>query len=607
MVGLPQLSSDYIDRHDYAMLFESRLYDQSNFMSYLFVDPVRIIKAIRFGDVRQAFCEIERYSKNFYLAGYFSYELGYFFEQGIFKEKVCSRMPLIHLGVFDRRFYFNHKTGENNMNMPGLFSQVAPKESFYIQNLKLDINSEEYRGKIMRIKEYIRKGDTYQVNFTSRYNFGFLGSAFQLYCGLCSRQHVQYSAFCKFKNSYIISLSPELFLRKDGKNIYSQPMKGTIKRGRDAKEDAKNVLRLKTSLKDKAENLMIVDLVRNDLGRVCEVNSVKVSERFKIRKYETLFQMTSQINGKLRKGLTYFDIFKNIFPGGSVTGAPKIRTMQIIRKLEKSSRGVYCGALGFILKGKEAVFNLPIRTVCISGKRGQMGVGSGIVYDSSAFNEFKECELKARFLSGLCREFSLIETIGWERGFKFLKEHLERLKKSAEYFGFAFDSFTITSRLRKAERGLIKGRYYRIRLLLTKAGNLKIESKVIKLDQEAKYVAISGYKVNPNNIFLYHKTTNRDFYNNEFLRYKSLGYFDVIFLNTKEEVTEGAISNIVIEKNGRLYTPKLSCGLLPGLYREYLLRTDKVREKTITLPDLLAADRISLCNSVRGMTNVILA
>ncbi|MBM3244149.1 MAG: hypothetical protein FJZ12_04895, partial [Candidatus Omnitrophica bacterium] len=278
MVGLPQLSSDYIDRHDYAMLFESRLYDQSNFMSYLFVDPVRIIKAIRFGDVRQAFCEIERYSKNFYLAGYFSYELGYFFEQGIFKEKVCSRMPLIHLGVFDRRFYFNHKTGENNMNMPGLFSQVAPKESFYIQNLKLDINSEEYRGKIMRIKEYIRKGDTYQVNFTSRYNFGFLGSAFQLYCGLCSRQHVQYSAFCKFKNSYIISLSPELFLRKDGKNIYSQPMKGTIKRGRDAKEDAKNVLRLKTSLKDKAENLMIVDLVRNDLGRVCEVNSVKVSE-----------------------------------------------------------------------------------------------------------------------------------------------------------------------------------------------------------------------------------------------------------------------------------------------------------------------------------------
>ncbi|MBM3243293.1 MAG: aminodeoxychorismate synthase, component I, partial [Candidatus Omnitrophica bacterium] len=331
------------------------------------------------------------------------------------------------------------------------------------------------------------------------------------------------------------------------------------------------------------------------------------SERFKIRKYETLFQMTSQINGKLRKGLTYFDIFKNIFPGGSVTGAPKIRTMQIIRKLEKSSRGVYCGALGFILKGKEAVFNLPIRTVCISGKRGQMGVGSGIVYDSSAFNEFKECELKARFLSGLCREFSLIETIGWERGFKFLKEHLERLKKSAEYFGFAFDSFTIANRLRKAERGLIKGKYYRIRLLLTKSGNLKIESKVIKLDQEAKYVAISGYKVNPNNIFLYHKTTNRDFYNNEFLRYKSLGYFDVIFLNTKEEVTEGAISNIVIEKNGRFYTPKLSCGLLPGLYREYLLRTDKVREKTITLPDLLAADRISLCNSVRGMTNVILA
>ena len=242
---------------------------------------------------------------------------------------------------------------------------------------------------------------------------------------------MQYGAFCKFKDHLVVSLSPELFFKRDGDKIISIPMKGTIKRGRDAQEDRENIIQLKGSLKDRAENLMIVDLIRDDLGRVSKGNSIKISELLKVRKYDTLFQMTSQVSGTLKKGIAYTDIFRSIFPGGSVTGVPKKKTIEIIKGLEPSLRGVYCGALGFIAKKNEAVFNLPIRTVSIFGNNAQMGVGSGIVYDSSPIKEFKECSLKADFLTKANYNFKLIETILWDSGFKFLREHLNRIRASA--------------------------------------------------------------------------------------------------------------------------------------------------------------------------------
>jgi len=604
MVMLPGLNSGYINKQDYCMLFETKLCDSRNFMSYLFVNPIEIIKAESFKDIKQAFCNIEKYSKKFYLAGYFAYELGYYFERGAFKKSGHHKIPLIHLAVFDKRLYFNHKTGETNMNMPGLFSQANSGEEFYIRGLKLNITPGEYRNKVSKIKEYIKRGDTYQVNLTAKYNFAFLGSAFKLYNALGKRQRVQYGAFCKFKDNYVISLSPELFFRREGDKIYSQPMKGTIQRGVDAKEDRDNMIKLKSSLKNKAENLMIIDLVRNDLGRISRVDSIKVSEPFKIRKYETLLQMTSQVNGILKKEITYPDIFKNIFPGGSVIGAPKIRTMQIIKELEASPRGVYCGALGFISKGKEAAFNLPIRTISISGDEGEMGIGSGIVYDSSAGSELKECELKGRFLAGLCNRFSLIETIAWNNNFKFLKEHIIRMKASAEYFGFSFNTGDIRNELNKLEDKFTRGKKYRIRLLLRKNGCLDNEFSEIKESPGVRYAAISNYRITPENIFLYHKTTNRVLYDREYSHYNRLGYFDVIFLNIKDEITEGAISNIIIEKDSRLYTPSLSSGVLAGIYRGSLLKKGKVQEKIIFLQELLDAERIFLCNSVRGLTQV---
>lgn len=605
MVMLPELNNVYVNKHDYLMLFETKLCDSRNFMSYLFVDPVKIIKVYSLKDVQQAFCEIDKYSRKFYLAGYFSYELGYYFERGSFKEREHFETPLIHLGVFDRRFYFNHTTGETDMDIPGLFCKNIPERNFYIRRLRLNITPEEYRDKVLKIKEYIRKGDTYQVNLTAKYNFDFYGSAFNFYSELGKRQHVQYSAFCKLKDNFIISLSPELFFKREGLKIYSQPMKGTIKRGKNIKEDRENIIKLRESLKNKAENLMIVDLVRNDLGRVSKTNSVKVTEPFKVRKYETLLQMTSQVNGVLKKNIGYFDIFKNVFPGGSVTGAPKIRTMQIIKELEPYPRGVYCGALGFIAEGKRAVFNLPIRTISIFGHKAEMGIGSGIVYDSSADNEFRECKLKASFLTGIGNDFRLIETIAWANGFKFLKEHLSRMRKSAKYFGFPCRFTAMRYALKKAAHKLTKGKRYRVRLLLDKTGCLGVECLKMKGENKVKYAAISKYKIDPQNLFLYHKTTNRYLYEREYLRYKALGYFDVIFLNTKGEVAEGAISNVIIERNGKLYTPPISSGLLAGIYRKDLLIKGRVTEKIIYLHELLTAKKVFLCNSVRGMVEVL--
>jgi para-aminobenzoate synthetase/4-amino-4-deoxychorismate lyase len=601
---LPAISEKYIKRRDYFLLFETKLCDSHNYISYLFVDPVKVIKVKSFQGVERAFRKIEQCSKKFYLAGYFAYELGYYFEKGLFKKEDYYSSPLMHLAVFKKRFYFNHQTGETNIDLQGIFLNENPKENFSLHNLKLNITPKDYRNKILKIKDYIRKGDTYQVNFTAKYNFDFLGSALSFYSELANRQRVQYSAFCKFGPQHIISLSPELFLKRDGLKIYSQPMKGTIARGMNVGEDKENIARLKASLKNRAENLMIVDLVRNDLGRISKTGSVKVVQPFKVRKYETIFQMTSEVKGILKNDVTYFDIFKNIFPGGSVTGAPKVSTMQIIRQLEKAPRGVYCGAVGFISPDKKAVFNLPIRTISIVKNKGEMGVGGGIVYDSLPKDELSECKLKAKFLTNRYNDFKLIETLLWDKEYKFTKEHLKRLGRSAEYFDFNHNLASIYGKLKKIAKGFIRGRRYKIRLLLDREGKLESECFEISSEEGVKYAVISKHKIDPDNLFLYHKTTNRAIYDAEYSRYAAQGYFDVIFLNTKGEFTEGSISNLIIQKKNRLYTPPVSSGLLAGIYRDYLIRKRVIKEQVISKNDFIGADRVFLCNSVRGLVEV---
>lgn len=605
--ALPAIGEDYINTHGYACLFETVSPDAENYTSYIFKDPVDIIKVTRPSGIRSAFEKIEKYSQKYYLAGYFSYELGYFLEPDLFSGAGNYRFPLIQLCVFDKVVSFNHRTGEISGDSKGIFRNDGVNAGFTVSGLNFNLDRRAYAEKIRKIKKYIVSGQTYQVNFTGRYNFRFSGSALSFYGELKNAQRVAYSAFCKFKDEYIISLSPELFLRREGDRIYSRPMKGTLKRGFDSSQDEKRADELKNSLKDRAENIMVVDLIRNDLGRISKEGSVRVKDAFRIEKYDTLFQMTSTVESRLRKGVSYFEIIKSLFPGGSVTGAPKIRTMQIIKELEKNERGVYCGALGIISPCRRSVFNLPIRTVCLKSHKGVMGVGSGIVIDSDPGREFAECLLKAKFLKEEYKEFKLLETILWDRGYRFLKEHLSRLKDSADYFDFSFPKGVISGRLAELEDKLSSGHKYKVRLLLGRSGGVELKGSLLEEGRGASrslYAAISKKRVNRDNVFLYHKTTNRALYDSEYARYALKGCYDVLFLNESGEVTEGAISNIVVEKKGRFFTPALSCGLLPGIYRNYLIRSGKLEERIIGLKELLGADRVLLCNSVRGIKEV---
>lgn len=603
---LPELNHDFIGKRDCFMLFETSLFDESNSKSYIFIEPIDVIKVNRFRDVRRAFEKIEAYSNKYYLAGYFSYELGYYFEKDSFKQRGSFAYPLINLCVFKEVRSFDHSTGRLSSNLPGLFAVNPRNPVFRIGGLKFNLDKREYLRKISRIKGHILNGDTYQVNFTGKYLFDFSGDAFSLYHDLRERQNVPYGAFCKFGDEYVLSLSPELFFRRDGGAIFSKPMKGTTERGKNLYEDRGKIADLKKSAKEAAGNLMIVDLIRNDLGKISETGSVRVSSLFEVERYDTLFQMTSTVRSALKSGITYFDIFRSLFPGGSVTGAPKIRTMQIIGGLEEHDRGIYCGALGIIFPGGKAVFNLPIRTISIKGGKGEMGVGGGITVDSDPEEEYQECLLKAKFLTGRYKPFSLLETILWNGVYRFLPEHLKRMRDSARYFGFGFDRGRIIDHLKNMQKKFKKTSSYRIRLLLAKEGDITVESSEIEgnVEDGPKLVAISGVRTDTGDLFLYHKTTNRDLYDAEYKRCRAKGYFDVIFLNNRGEVTEGAISNVIIRKGGKFYTPPLSSGILPGIFRGHLLKTRRVKEKVILPVDLLKADKVFLCNSVRGLVEV---
>ncbi|MBP1711712.1 MAG: para-aminobenzoate synthase, subunit, partial [Deltaproteobacteria bacterium] len=361
--------------------------------------------------------------------------------------------------------------------------------------------------------------------------------------------------------------------------------------------------------KNQSENVMIVDLLRNDLGRICLPGSVKVKKLFEVEKYETLLQMTSTVTGRLRPQIKISDMIKSLFPCGSVTGAPKIRSMKIISELERGPRNIYTGAIGYFAPDGQAVFNVAIRTIDLRRQssyqyQARMGVGGGIVYDSRPKDEFEECRLKGKFLTGTMPEFALIETMLLENGkIKYLSSHLRRLKKSARYFSIACSVDKIKTAL-SAYAAKLSGSI-RLRLLLKPDGDILIQHQpAASLSASSLFIAVSERKTNSGDPFLYHKTTHRKLYDEEFKRYSARGYFDVVFQNEKDEITEGAISNIFILKKGRWYTPPLSCGLLNGIARQVMIRKLNAIEKILYLKDLKSADQIVLTNSVRGANTV---
>lgn len=592
--------------------------DKENRHSFLFTEPVAVVTASDYGEIKPCFEKIEKFiEQGYFAAGFASYEAGYAFEKIAGRPKNFD-FPLLWFGIFEKPEVFDCR--ENKVDEKILFKSRgllhrSPRRpprndrGFKISNQRFNVSAANYCCKIERIKKFIEAGHTYQVNFTLKNKFNFAGSPFRLYFDLKEKQKTAYSALIKFGAYFILSFSPELFFKLKGRKMAVRPMKGTMGRGRFLAEDEKFREHLKNCPKNLSENLMIVDLLRNDLGRISEYGSVRVKNLFKIEKYETLFQMTSLIESRLRPGISYYEIFKNIFPSGSVTGAPKIRTMEIIRELEKEPRKIYTGAIGFISPGRKAVFNVAIRTILLDLKnsRAELGLGGGIVYDSKPLAEYAECQLKAKFLkSAAPNDFRLIETMRWEpkAGIRLFDLHLKRLKDSAAYFDFCFDEKFILKKVREKIKKLDKKNLWRVRLLLSSDGRVDLFTEKLEKIKEPMPIIFSKLKTNSEDIFFYHKTTQRRLYERELARARQAGYFDVIFTNQKNEVTEGAISNIFIKKNGRLWTPPISCGLLNGVFRQDLLGRRQVGEKVLYPEDLREAEEIFLTNAVLGVTKV---
>lgn len=603
-----------------ALLLETTRRDDDNFRSYLFLDPVAVIQCHNLNQVEASLAEIDRALKQgYYAAGFLAYEAGYAFEQRL-HYPAATALPLLWFGIYESPIIYNHRLQafENGaqeiarilQQIPVQKNMVSPGE---IPDVYFNLSEKEYQDAITRIKEYIAAGDTYQVNFTFKLKFQWPYSPTDLYCRLRDNQRVGYAALLSLPDHAILSFSPELFFRRDENRITLKPMKGTAKRGRTLAEDEHQQEWLKNSAKNRAENLMIVDLLRNDVGRIAQTGAVHVPRFFEIERYETVQQATSTITAELKPEITVPELMRCLFPSGSITGAPKIRTMQIIHELEKEPRGIYTGSLGFFSPQRRAVFNVAIRTVKLDKQTGaaEMGIGSGVVWDSDSNAEYHECLLKARFLTENAGEFKLIETMRWDHagGWFLLSGHLQRLENSANYFDFHFDREEILRRLDEyAVRLSREPASYRVRLTLDREGGLVIEHAPLANLHEPVRVRLAKTRTDSQDRFLFHKTTRRELYDRQLKTAEAEGFFDMIFCNERGEITEGCRSNIIIKKNGRYFTPPLECGVLPGVYRAHLFasRQFNLEEKILLPQELERAEEILLCNAVRGLVKAVL-
>ncbi|MGL4674383.1 MAG: chorismate-binding protein, partial [Wohlfahrtiimonas sp.] len=446
-------------------------------------------------------------------------------------------------------------------------------------------------------------------NFTTKFNFDCVGSDLSLYQALRARQKVEFGVFLKFPEHSVLSISPELFFRKIGNYIESKPMKGTFPRAKDPIEDQAIVDFMRQDEKTLSENVMIVDLIRNDISRITKPGSVAVKNLFEIQSYETVHQMISTVTGKVDEKISVEEIFTNLFPCGSITGAPKISTMKIIEQIEKAPRGIYTGAIGYITPENDMCFNVPIRTAILQ-KDGsaELGVGGGIIHGSVCEDEYNECILKAKFLT-LVQKYQLIESMLWDtKAQKILRldQHIARLTESAQALNFQLDIVELTQKLNDFVKLHIQ-QDSKIRMLLHRDGQLEISHSIIEApNDDVKFIMLSDHKIDANNILLKYKTTERSLYEAEFKKAANQNCYDVLFMNTQDEITECSRHNIFIEKDGQWFTPPLESGLLGGVKRAELIEElqEKCTVKSLTLSDIQNADRIFVTNSVRGLVEV---
>ncbi|SMQ85949.1 para-aminobenzoate synthetase / 4-amino-4-deoxychorismate lyase [Devosia lucknowensis] len=568
----------------------------------LFTAPREVLVAHTADQAHAALARLEAAGREgLWAAGYLAYELGFLFEERLARLlPPRSEMPLLWLGLYDAPRQLSGQDVDRLLSgaPEGRAAAVAP-----------DLDFDAYRAAFDRVEALIAAGDTYQVNLTLRAGFTLEGDPLGLYRTLAASQPVAYGAYIHAGDHHVLSRSPELFVSGTGDILRARPMKGTMGRGRTLAEDEAGRAALAADPKNRAENLMIVDLLRNDLGRIAETGSVRVTDLFTVETYRSLHTMTSGIEARRKRGVGIGEVLANLFPCGSITGAPKLRAMEIIHAVEAGPRGLYTGSIGYVAPSGDFSFNVAIRTAVIdAGGRGTIGIGGGIVADSTARSEYDEALLKLTFLSDPAPPVTLIETMLWtpQHRYVLLERHIERLIASARYFRIPLDLGAISTALQDLQAGFESD--MRVRLTVSAEAGHALTSTPLPPTPPVMRFVIAPERVTSTNLWLAHKTTNRQMLDAARQRaMESQGVDEVVFLNERNELTEGSYMSLFVGNgDGVFRTPPLTAGLLPGTLRADLIASGAAQEQVLTLDDLRqAGSDIYLGNSVRGVVPAV--
>ncbi len=584
-----------------AILFESSTVSSAQHnRSLLFQDPTHWLEVRDLGQLPAAFATIdEALERGHWVAGYLAYECGYHWEPTAYPNYglTSNTLPLAAFGIY----------AEPALCSP---SSQRPPHEVGLANLSVSLTREQYTLQFDQAQRYISAGDTYQLNLTAEMHAPYAGDPADLFAHMMTAQPVDLGAMLHIGPRHILSASPELFFHQRDRQITVRPMKGTLHRGSTPSEDDQLAVSLAADEKNRAENVMIVDLLRNDLGRIAEFGSVHPDKLFTVERLPSLLQMTSEIRATLRPEITPYRLFAALFPSGSIIGAPKVHSMQLLRGLEQRDRGVYTGAIGFWSPDGEALFSVAIRTAVLDSGQLTMGVGSGLVADSIATSEYNECLLKADFLRN--QTFSLIETMRWQQSHcDLLQLHLDRLQSSAGHFHFRFDRDAIEQAIELHAAGIDATIPCKLRLVVGHSGVCTFSPpEPIAAEDPSTTLRIHLWPtpIDSTDPSLQHKTTRRAFHDRAYAEGRRQGFDDIIFTNEHGHITEGAIHNIFVRHGAQWRTPPSSDGLLPGVYRRHLLATHpEIIEANLTPEDLRNADEIWLTNAVRGIRRATLA
>ena len=564
----------------------------------LYEGPLRTIVARQSGEVAPALEQLRQaVASGAHAAGFIAYDACFGLEPKLAPlARRAGPSPLLWFGLFE---------GFRALSAGEVTAMLGDPDASWLGRPRPRIDRSAYPAAAGQVKEHLFAGDFYQVNLTFGCDIDVIGPPLAAYAQLRARANAGWGGIVRHPAGWLLSASPEQFFTLRAGLLEARPMKGTAPRRHDPNADAAEIAKLAADPKQRAENLMIVDLLRNDLARVAETGSVDVPELFAVETYPTVHQMVSRVTARLREGLGPVDVLETLFPCGSITGAPKIAAIAALHRLEPEPRGAYTGTMGWIEPGGDASFNVLIRTLELGDGEtiARLGLGSGLVVDSVLEDEWNECLLKGGFVASDSKNFDLIETMRFDPqgGIANLEEHLDRLSEVAALFDFHFDRHAARNELQAAT--FRHGQPAMLRLLLSPKGSMAIELKPIpEHPRQPVPVAVLPLPVDSADVRLRHKTTARAFL--EEARKKG-GAFETIFVEPQGRLTEGSFTNLFVEKDGKLVTPPAERGLLPGLLRARLIAEGRAVEQDVTVDDL--GDGFLIGNNVRGLINARLA